>query len=81
VGGRLAPELRPAELIVPAVVVDIADRAAQDPDTVVTVADLRAFERHHGRIPHDAAVLMYSGWGAKVGDADARGTRPPSTPT
>jgi kynurenine formamidase len=48
-----------------------ADRAAQDPDTVVTVEDLRAFERRHGRIPRDAAVLMYSGWGAKVGDADA----------
>jgi len=36
---------------------------------------LRAFERRHERIPHDAAVLMHSGWGAKVGDADAyRGT-------
>jgi kynurenine formamidase len=70
-GGRLAPELEPRELVVPAVVVDISKRAAQDPDTVVTVDDLRAFERRHGRIPRDAAVLMYSGWGAKVGDADA----------
>jgi kynurenine formamidase len=70
-GGRLAPELEPSELIVPAVVVDIAERAASDPDTVVTVDDLRAFERRHGRIPRGAAVLMYSGWGAKVGDADA----------
>jgi kynurenine formamidase len=75
VGGRLAPELRPAELIIPAVVIDIADRAARDPDTVVTIEDVRAFERRHGRIPRDAAVLMYSGWGAKVGDPDAyRGT-------
>ena len=93
-GGRLAPELQPSELVVPAVVIDIADRAAWDPDTVVTVEDLRAFERRHGRIPRDAAVLMYSGWGAKVDDADAyrgtdaltpsastRGTRRPSTPT
>ncbi|HEX2372520.1 MAG TPA: cyclase family protein [Actinomycetota bacterium] len=70
-GGRLAPELRPSELIVPAVVVDIADRAAQDPDTVVTVDDLRSFERRHGRIPRGAAVLMDSGWAAKVGDAAA----------
>jgi kynurenine formamidase len=74
-GGRLAPELQPSELIVPAVVIDIADRAARDRDTVVTMEDLRSFERRHGRIPRDAAVLMYSGWGAKVGDADAyRGT-------
>lgn len=70
-GGRLGPELRPSELIVPAVVVNIADRAARDPDTVVTVDDLRAFERRHGRIPRDSAVLMDSGWAAKVGDADA----------
>jgi kynurenine formamidase len=70
-GGRLAPELRPSELFVQAVVIDIAARAAHDPDTVVTVDDLRAFERRHGRIPRDAAVLMHSGWGAKVGDAAA----------
>ncbi|WP_328467942.1 cyclase family protein [Actinoplanes sp. NBC_00393] len=75
VGGRVSTELQPSELIVPAVVVDIADRAARDPDTVVTVDDLRRFERRHGRIPDGAAVLMYSGWGAKVGDAEAyRGT-------
>jgi kynurenine formamidase len=71
VGGRLSPELHLSELIVPAVVIDIAARAAHEPDTVVTVEDLRAFERRYGRIPRDAAVLMYSGWGAKVGDADA----------
>jgi len=70
-GGRPAPDLKPSELIVQAVVVNIADRAARDPDTVVTVDDLRAFERRHGRIPRDSAVLMDSGWGAKVGDADA----------
>jgi kynurenine formamidase len=74
-GGRLATELQLSELITPAVVIDIASRAARNPDTVVTVDDLRAFERRHGRIPRGAAVLMYSGWGAKVGDADAyRGT-------
>ena len=74
-GGRLAPELQLSELIVPAVVNDIAGRAARDPDAVVTIEDLRSFERKHGRIPRDAAVLMYSGWGAKVGDPDAyRGT-------
>ena len=70
-GGRLGPELRPSELIVEAVVVNIAHRAARDPDTVVTVDDLRAFERRHGRIPRDSAVLMDSGWAAKVGDVAA----------
>ncbi|GAA4608850.1 kynurenine formamidase [Actinoplanes octamycinicus] len=74
-GGRTSTELRPAELLLPAVVIDIAARAQRDPDTAITIDDLRAFERRHGRIPDGAAVLMYSGWGAKVGDPDAyRGT-------
>ncbi|MDQ7908199.1 cyclase family protein [Phytohabitans sp. ZYX-F-186] len=74
-GGRLSPELAAAELVTPAVVIDIAARAAHDPDTTVTVDDVKRFERRYGRIPRDAAVLMYSGWGAKVGDPDAyRGT-------
>jgi kynurenine formamidase len=77
-GGRLGPELAPSELIGPAVVIDISRRAAKDPDAVVTVEDLRAFERRHGRIPRDAAVLMYSGWGAKVGDPDAYRNPDPS---
>ncbi len=73
--GRYVTELRPSELIVPAVVIDIARRAAEDPDTTVSIDDLRRHERRHGRIDHGAAVLMHSGWGAKVGDPDAyRGT-------
>lgn len=74
-GGRLSTEIPASELVTPAVVIDIAARAARDPDTTVTVDDVKSFERRHGRIPRDAAVLMYSGWGAKVGDPDAyRGT-------
>jgi kynurenine formamidase len=67
-GGRLSPEIAPAELIVPIVVIDIADRAAGDPDTVVTLEDLRGFERRHGRIPRGALVAMDSGWAARVND-------------
>jgi kynurenine formamidase len=70
-GGRTSEELSLAELISPAVVIDIARRAARDPDTVVTVADLTAYERKHDRIPRNAAVLMHSGWAAKAGDVDA----------
>jgi kynurenine formamidase len=69
--GRSAADLNPAELILPAVVIDIAARAAEQPDTAVTVDDLRDFERRHGRIPDGSAVLMHSGWGARVGDATA----------
>lgn len=70
-GARTAPELTVDELHTPAVVVDVSRRAARDPDTVVTVDDLRRHERRHGRIPRGAAVLMFSGWAAKVDDPDA----------
>lgn len=69
--GRYATELTLDELIVPAVVVDISRRAATDPDATVTVADLRRHERRHGRIDTGSAVLMHSGWAAKVADPDA----------
>jgi len=68
VGGRLAPEITPEELIVPIVVIDISERAARDSDTVLTVDDLRRFERRNGRIPNGALVCMDSGWAAKVDD-------------
>jgi kynurenine formamidase len=68
VGGRLSPQITPQELIVPIVVIDISARAASNPDAVVTVDDVRSFERRHGRIPAGALVCMNSGWAAKIDD-------------
>ena len=62
-GGRLTPELKASELILPIVVIDIAKRAESDPDTVVNAHDLRRYERRHGRIPNGALVAMDSGLG------------------
>lgn len=70
-GGRLSPDITPDELILPAVVIDIADRAAADPDAEVVQEDLVRFERRHGRIPDRAAVLMHSGWETRADDPDA----------
>jgi kynurenine formamidase len=68
-GGRLVPELEPSELLfVPAEVINIADRAASNPDTGVEVADLVRHERRHGRIAPGTMVLMNSGWGSRAND-------------
>jgi kynurenine formamidase len=67
-GGRLSPEITLEELLVPIAVVDISDRAEREPDAMVTVDDLRRYERRHGRIPKGALVCMDSGWAAKVDD-------------
>ncbi|GHC85188.1 cyclase [Nocardiopsis terrae] len=71
-GGRLVPDIDPGELVAPAAVIDIRARAAEDPDTTVTVDDIRAFERLHGRIPAGAAVLMCSGWSTRWAEGDER---------
>jgi kynurenine formamidase len=79
-GGRTTPQLTLDELIAPLAVVDISGRAAGDPDTMVTVDDLRAYERKHGRIRRGSFVAMDSGWDARAGseaayrNADASGT-------
>jgi kynurenine formamidase len=70
-GNKLSPDIDPEELVVPLVVVDISARAAVQPDTEVTVADLVAFERRHGRIPRRALVCMDSGWDARYGSEAA----------
>ncbi len=58
----------PAEsLIVPVAVLDIKDRAARDPDTVVMPDDILAWERRHGRLPANALVAMNSGWATRIG--------------
>lgn len=68
-GGRLAPAIAPDELMRPLAVVDIRTRAAQDPNAMVTVDDLRRYERGNGRIPRGSIVAMNSGWDAKVNDS------------
>jgi len=74
-GGRLAPQIRLEELLVPAAVVDISEKVRRDRDAEVTVKDLLAWERRHGRIPHRAAVLMHSGWQTRAGSTVSyRGT-------
>jgi kynurenine formamidase len=77
-GGRTADQLGPDDLFLPAVKIDVRDRAAADADYAVTVADLQAFERRHGPIPRGAAVVLWTGWEQRWGtpayaNVDARG--------
>jgi kynurenine formamidase len=64
-------QMPPEAFIVPAVVVDITERAGRDHAAVVTPDDLLGWERANGRIPNGAAVLMRSGWAARYSDAAA----------
>ncbi|MFH5207560.1 cyclase family protein [Antrihabitans sp. NCIMB 15449] len=67
-GGLTTERIAAQDLVAPLVVVDIAARAAVDPDAVLTIADLEAWEAAHGRIPDRGFVAMYSGWEARLSD-------------
>jgi kynurenine formamidase len=53
-------------LVAPLVVINIAERAASDPDTQLTVDDIKAWEAKNGNLPERACVAMNSGWDQHV---------------
>jgi kynurenine formamidase len=61
-GGRPAGEIPVSQLVGPAVVIDITREASADPVYRLTVEDILAHEREHGRIPEGAIVLARTGW-------------------
>ena len=63
--GITGESIQPEQLVGPLVVIDIADRASQDANTEITVADLEQWEWRNGRIPSGAFVAMYSNWAAR----------------
>lgn len=64
-GKRAADEVPVQQLIGPAVVVDVRTQAVVDADYRLTVDDLKAWEKKHGRLPKGAIVVMFSGWGSR----------------
>jgi kynurenine formamidase len=49
-------------VIGPAVVIDIRERAAEDPDALLTRDEVLAFEAKHGPIPKGSIALLRTGW-------------------
>ncbi len=56
------------QLIGPAAVVDVTEKAGGNPDYRLRVRDLLGWERRNGRIPKGAIVIMRTGWGKRAGD-------------
>lgn len=71
VANAVTADKLPAEkFFAPLSVISIADRAAKNPDALLAVDDVLAWEKQHGRLPAGAFVAMYSGWDARVGNAE-----------
>jgi len=70
-GKRAADQIPVRELIAPAAVIDVSDRAAANPDYRLTAEDVRAWESRNGRIEPGTIVLLRTGWGRRYPDRKA----------
>ena len=67
--GATAEKIPADTLVVPLAVVDVAAKAAQNPDYLLSREDLAAWEKKYRRLPDNCCVAMHSGWAQHVGDA------------
>ncbi|MBS1808325.1 MAG: cyclase family protein [Acidobacteria bacterium] len=67
-GKQAADEIPVANLVSPAVVIDIAEACAKNADYLLSVEDITKWESQHGRLPDDCIVLIHTGWGKFWGD-------------
>jgi kynurenine formamidase len=69
--GEDVASVPPARLIGPAVVIDKSAEATEDPDYLLTVDDVRAFEAEHGALPDGSWLLLRTGWDTRASDQEA----------
>jgi kynurenine formamidase len=69
--GEDVASVPPSRLVGPAVVIDHSAQAAENPDHLLTVADIKAFEAEHGPLPENGWLLYRTGWDARANDQDA----------
>ncbi|GEM88076.1 cyclase family protein [Meiothermus granaticius] len=74
-GGRSIDRLEVRETLLPLVVVNVADKAARDPDYCIGMADLEAWEAQYGPIPSGSLVAMRTDWSKRWPDPVAMANR------
>jgi kynurenine formamidase len=67
-GLRTVDQIDPKEMLLPLAVIDVHDKVAKNPDYTLTVDDILAWEKLHGRIPRHAFVAMRTDWGKRWPD-------------
>jgi kynurenine formamidase len=70
-GEKTADQLPASSFVYPAVVIDVRDKVAKNPDYALTLGDVQAYEKANGRIPAHAMVIAFTGWDKHWDDAKA----------
>lgn len=68
---KTADKLPATSFVFPAVVIDVRDKAADNPDYALSLADVQAYEKANGRIPEHAMVIAFTGWEKRWNDPKA----------
>ncbi|MDA8125758.1 MAG: cyclase family protein [Deltaproteobacteria bacterium] len=74
-GLRTVDQIDVKEMILPLVVIAVHEKVAANPDYVITMEDVRDWEKRHGPIPAGAFVALRSDWGRRWPDQGAMQNR------
>jgi kynurenine formamidase len=64
-------QVSPRKLVAPAVVLDFAAQAAADPDFLLEIEHVQAWEKEHGALPAGGWLLYRTGWDTRSADQAA----------
>lgn len=70
-GLRTLDQISPREMILPLVIIDIHLKVAENPDYVVSMDDIRAWESRNGQIPEGSFVALRTDWSKRWPDQNA----------
>jgi len=68
-GKRTIDEIQVKEMLLPLVVFDCSEQVSKNPDYVVTMDDVKAWEAKHGPVPEGSFAAMRTGWSQHWPDA------------
>lgn len=63
---RYVEDLKLKDLVLPLVVIDRHEAAAKNPDSSLTVKDIKDWEKKHGPIPTGSFVALRTDWGGTL---------------
>lgn len=66
--GKDVSQIEPSRLIGPAVVLDFSAQAANDPDYLISISDIKTWEKDNGDFPDNCWVLVRTGWDSRGHD-------------
>ena len=69
--GEDVASVAPSKLVAPAAVIDKSAESAEDPNYLLTLADIQAWENEHGPLPPGGWLLLRTGWDARAHDQEA----------